>query len=104
MAFPIDERVSCAVMRNNPLVNGESHFAASFGGSWFRNCNCNFYSSNCLIVIMSWAKQSEDAGIAGLRELEAARGVMVEEVDVDLPNVPEKFMKVVSNSVTVHLI
>ena len=26
MAFPIDERVSCAVMRNNPLVNGESHF------------------------------------------------------------------------------
>ena len=30
---------------------------------------------------------------------------MVEEVDVDLPDVPEeKFIKVVSNSVIVHLI
>ena len=37
---------------------------------------------------MLWAKQSADAGIAGLREWEAARGVMVEEVDVDLPNMP----------------
>ena len=54
---------------------------------------------------MSWAKQSADAGIAGLRELEVARGVMVEQVDVDLPDMPEeKFIKVVSNSVTVHLI
>ena len=54
---------------------------------------------------MSWAKQSADARIAGLHEWEAARGVMVEEVDVDLPNVPkEKFIKVVINSVTVHLI
>ena len=54
---------------------------------------------------MSWAKQSVDAGIAGLREWKAARGVMVEEVDVDLPDMPEeKFIKVVSNSVTVHLI
>ena len=54
---------------------------------------------------MSWAKQAADAGIAGLREWEAARGVMAEEVDVDLPDVPkEKFIKVVSNSVTVHLI
>ena len=35
---------------------------------------------------MSWAKQSADAGIAGLCEWEAARGVMVEEVDVDLPD------------------
>ena len=53
---------------------------------------------------MSWAKQSADAGLAGLREWEAARGVMGEEVDVDLPDVPkEKFIKVVSNSVTVHL-
>ena len=54
---------------------------------------------------MSWAKHSADAGIAGLREWEVARGVMVEQVDVDLPDVPEeKFIKVVSNSVTVHLI
>ena len=34
MAFPVDERVSCVVMRNNPLVNRESHFTASFGSSW----------------------------------------------------------------------
>ena len=27
-------------------------------------------------VIMSWAKQSADAGLAGLREWEVARGVM----------------------------
>ena len=54
---------------------------------------------------MSLAKQSADAGIVGLREWEAARGVMVEEVDVDLPDIPEeKFIKVVRNSVTVHLI
>ena len=53
---------------------------------------------------MSWAKQAADAGIAGLCEWEAARGVMAEEVDVDLPDMPEKFIKVVSNSVTVHLI
>ena len=54
---------------------------------------------------MSWAKQAADAGIAGLHEWEAARGVMAEEVDVDLPGMPkEKFIKVVSNSVTVHLI
>ena len=53
---------------------------------------------------MSWAKQSADAGLAGLRGWEAARGVMGEEVDVDLPDVPEeKLIKVVSNSVTVHL-
>ena len=53
---------------------------------------------------MSWAKQSADAGLAGLHEWEAARGVMGEEVDVDVPDVPEeKFIKVVSNSVTVHL-
>ena len=53
---------------------------------------------------MSWAKQSTDAGLAGLRGWEAARGVMGQEVDVDLPDVPEeKFIKVVSNSVTVHL-
>ena len=54
---------------------------------------------------MSWAKQSADAGLAGLHEWEVARGVMGEEVDVDLPDMPEeKFIKVVSNSVTVHLI
>ena len=52
---------------------------------------------------MSWARQAADAGIGGLREWEVARGVMAEEVDVDLPDVPELF-KVVSNSVTVHLI
>ena len=54
---------------------------------------------------MSWARQAADAGISGLREWEVARGVMAEEVDVDLLYVPvEKFIKVVSNSVTVHLI
>ena len=53
-------------------------------------------------VIMSWAKQSADVGLAGLREWEVARGVMGEEVEV--PDVPkEKFIKIVSNSVTVHL-
>ena len=55
-------------------------------------------------VIMSWAKESADVRLAGLREWEAARGVMGEEVDVDLPDMPEeKFIKIVSNSVTVHL-
>ena len=54
---------------------------------------------------MSWAKESADVGLAGLYEWEAARGVMGQEVDVDLPNMPEeKFIKVVSNSVTVHII
>ena len=53
---------------------------------------------------MLWAKQSADAGLAGLHEWEVARGVMGEEVDVDLPNIPEEnFIKVVSNSVTVQL-
>ena len=33
---------------------------------------------------MSWARQAANAGIGGLREWEAARGVMAEEVDVDL--------------------
>ena len=54
---------------------------------------------------MSWAKQSTDVGLAGLCEWEAVRGVMGEEVDIDLLNVPEEeFIKVVSNSVTVHVI
>ena len=34
-------RYYCA---GDPLINGESHFTASFGSSWFINCNCNF---NC---------------------------------------------------------
>ena len=47
---------------------------------------------------MSWAKESADAGIAGLSEWEAARGVLGGEVDVDVPNVPDvEFIKVVSN-------
>ena len=92
MAFPVDERVSCVVMRNNPLISGESHFTASFGGSWFRNFNCQLFK-------MSWTKESADAGIAGLREWEAARGVLGGEVDVDAPDVPDvEFIKVVSNS------
>ena len=49
---------------------------------------------------MSWAKDSADVGLAGLCEWEVARGVMGEEVDVDLPDMPEeKFIKIVSNSV-----
>ena len=46
---------------------------------------------------MSWAKESADAGIAGLSECEAARGVSGGEVDVDTPDV--EFIKVVSNSI-----
>ena len=40
-------------------------------------------------AVMSWAKESADAGVAGLSEWEVVRGVMQGEVDVDLPNVPE---------------
>ena len=46
---------------------------------------------------MSWAKESVDAGIAGLSEWEAARGVLGGEVDIDTPDV--QFIKVVSNSI-----
>ena len=46
---------------------------------------------------MSWAKESADAGIAKLREWEAARGVLGGEVDIDAPDV--EFIKVVSNSI-----
>ena len=46
---------------------------------------------------MSWAKESADAGIAGLSEWEAARGVLGGKVDVDTPDV--EFIKVVSNSI-----
>ena len=46
---------------------------------------------------MSWAKESADAGIAGLREWEAARGVLGSEVDGDPPDV--EFIKIVSNSI-----
>ena len=46
---------------------------------------------------MVWAKQSADAGVAGLREWEVVRGMMQGEVEVDLPDVPEEsFIKVVS--------
>ena len=42
--------------------------------------------------------------MAGLHEWEVARGVMGEEVDIDIPDMSkEKFIKIVSNSVTVHL-
>ena len=46
---------------------------------------------------MSWAKESADAGIAGLSEWETARGVLGGEVDVDTPYV--EFIKFVSNSI-----
>ena len=53
---------------------------------------------------MSWVKESANAGIAGLSELEAARGVLGGEVDVDVPDVPDvEFIKVVSNSITQQL-
>ena len=32
MTFLIDEKVSCVIMCNNPLVNEESHCTASFCG------------------------------------------------------------------------
>ena len=41
MVFPVDERVITQYYAGNPLVSGESHFTASFGGSWFRNFNCS---------------------------------------------------------------
>ena len=47
MVFPVDERVITHYCAGDPLINGESHFTASFGSSWFRNCDCKFYSSNC---------------------------------------------------------
>ena len=34
MTFLVGERVSCIIMRNNPLINQESHCTASFRGSW----------------------------------------------------------------------
>ena len=44
---------------------------------------------------MSWAKESADAGVAGLSEWEVVRGVLQGEVDVNLPKVPETaFVKV----------
>ena len=46
---------------------------------------------------MSLAKESADAGIAGLSEWEAAIGVLGGEVDIDAPDV--EFIKVVSNSI-----
>ena len=49
------------------------------------------------VLNMSWAKESADAGIAGLHEWEAARGVLGGEVDVDPPDV--EFIKTVSNSI-----
>ena len=54
-------------------------------------------------IRMAWAKQSADAGVAGLKEWEVVRGVMQGEVDVDLPDVPEKsFIKVVSTVYSVQ--
>ena len=45
---------------------------------------------------MVWAKQSADAGVAGLKEWEVVRGVMQGKVEVELPDIPEKnFIKVV---------
>ena len=41
MAFPVDERVITHYYTGDLLVNGESHFTASFGGSWFTNFNCS---------------------------------------------------------------
>ena len=46
---------------------------------------------------MSWAKESVDAGIAGLHEWEAVRGVLGGKKDVDAPDV--EFIKTVSNSI-----
>ena len=46
---------------------------------------------------MSWAKESADAGIAGLSEWEATRGVLGGEVDIDSPDV--EFIKVLSHSI-----
>ena len=57
MAFAVDERVITHYCAEDPLVNGESHFTASFGGSWFTNCTCNFYCS--LTVPMARTKQTK---------------------------------------------
>ena len=61
MAFAVDERVITHYCTEDPLVNGESHFTASFGGSWFTNCTCNFYCS--LTVPMARMKQSGDRNL-----------------------------------------
>ena len=57
MAFAVDERVIMHYCPEDPLVNGEGHFTASFGSPWFTNCTCNFYCS--LTVPMARTKQTK---------------------------------------------
>ena len=53
MTFLVDEKVSCVIIRSNPLVNEESHCTASFHG--VRGCYLNllvcteFVSLYCLV-------------------------------------------------------
>ena len=70
MAFPVDERVIMHYCTWYPLVNGESHCIASFWRFMVLVVH-SFKSSK-----MSWAKESADAGVAGLSEWEVLRGVI----------------------------
>ena len=58
MAFPVDEGVIMHYCTGDPLINRESHFTASFGSSWFRNCNCNFL----LFKLFQWLVPNKQNG------------------------------------------
>ena len=48
MTFLVGERVSCVIMRINPLINQESHCTASFCGSWLFLQICCLERKKCL--------------------------------------------------------
>ena len=58
-------------MQETALINGESHFTASFGGLW---AVCGLQIVIVIFTVQTvklssclWAKESVDAGIAGLQ-------------------------------------
>ena len=55
MAFPTDERVIMHYYTGNPLVNGESHFTASFGGSWLLKLTVEINCSK----LLEWLVQNK---------------------------------------------
>ena len=91
MTFLIDKKVSCVIMHNNPLINEESHCTASFHSLWLL-----FYFVSFLLIKMSWAKQSTEAGLVGLTEREEARGAFCEEAFQFMPTPDVKHVIVVS--------
>ena len=62
MAFPTDERVITHYYAGNPLVNGESHFTASFGGSWLLKLTVEINCSK----LLEWLVRNKLNG--GLRQ------------------------------------